>query len=71
MILNLLFILRWWAGGDSNSRLPPCEDGTLTTELPAHDSPGKWKIYTSTDQNAQVKSPNQSLQWTTCLNCEL
>jgi hypothetical protein len=24
-----------------------CEDGTLTTELPAHDSPGKWEIYTS------------------------
>ncbi len=28
----------WWAGGDSNPRLPPCEDGTLTAELPAQTS---------------------------------
>lgn len=28
-----------WAAKDSNLRLPPCEDGTLTTELAArHDS---------------------------------
>ncbi len=26
----------WWAVRDSNLRLPPCEDGTLTTELTAH-----------------------------------
>ena len=25
----------WWAVLDSNQRLPPCEDGTLTTELTA------------------------------------
>ncbi len=25
----------WWAVLDLNQRLPPCEDGTLTTELTA------------------------------------
>ena len=31
-----------------------CEDGTLTTELPAHDSPVKWEIYTSRGQNLSI-----------------
>ncbi len=31
----------WWAEEDSNLRLPPCEDGTLTAELPAL---GEWHI---------------------------
>lgn len=30
------FIFRWWAVGDLNPGLPPCEDGTLTAELTAH-----------------------------------
>ncbi len=29
----------WWAREDSNLRLPPCEDGTLTAELLAHGLP--------------------------------
>ena len=53
MILNLLFILRWWAGGDSNSRLPPCEDGTLTTELPAHAGSGNTVFYTTAGKNQE------------------
>ena len=26
----------WWTGRDLNPRLPPCEGGIHTTELPAH-----------------------------------
>ncbi len=30
------YLFWWWAVGDLNSGLPPCEDGTLTAELTAH-----------------------------------
>lgn len=30
-----IILIRHWAAKDSNLRLPPCEDGTLTTELAA------------------------------------
>jgi hypothetical protein len=32
---SLLFFDLYWAALDLNQRLPPCEDGTLTTELAA------------------------------------
>ena len=28
-LCNILFLFRWWAVGDLNPGLPPCEDGTL------------------------------------------
>ncbi len=44
---------KWWAGRDSNSRLPPCEDGTLTAELPARFVGS----YTSARDSMQPQTP--------------
>src|ERR1039457_5677665 len=35
-LLGLLWTVKWWSGGGSNSRPPHCERGALPAELPPH-----------------------------------
>ncbi len=68
-------LLSWWAGRDSNSRLPPCEDGTQTQSFNHAYWGGPDPILTSLDPKKRVSSgwsiPRQAIHvnlWT-CVYC--
>ena len=55
--------LDWWAMLDLNQRLPPCEDGTLATELMAHSAVAERSARREVLQSQMARSLGDVRAW--------